>query len=94
MGVYDSHAYRKMDVTRERISLILEIRKILLSFQTGFNLVNTAVACAVEPVSLDNSSNISLGLEPRAVSKVLSFLSGVGQNNYSFEFIAYRGCQN
>ena len=33
--VNDSQAYRKMDVTRERISHILELREILLSFQTG-----------------------------------------------------------
>ena len=47
LWVYDSQAYRKMDVTRERISLILELREMLPSFQTGFNLVNTAVACAI-----------------------------------------------
>ena len=32
-----------MDVTRERISSILELRGILLSIQTGFSLVNAAV---------------------------------------------------
>ena len=37
MRVRDSQAYRKMDVTKERISRILELREILLSFQTGFN---------------------------------------------------------
>ena len=45
--VHDSQAYGKTDVTRERISRILELREILLSFQTGFNLVNVAVVCAV-----------------------------------------------
>ena len=30
--VHDSQAYRKMDVTRERISHILELREILMSF--------------------------------------------------------------
>ena len=45
--VHDSQAYRKMDVTRESISRILELREILLSIQTGFNLVNAAVACAI-----------------------------------------------
>ena len=30
MRVHDSQAYRKMDVTRERISRILELREILL----------------------------------------------------------------
>ena len=38
MRVHDSQAYRKMDVTMARISRILELREILLSFQTGFNL--------------------------------------------------------
>ena len=47
MRVYDSQAYRKMDVARERISCILELREILLSFQTGFNLVNAAVVCFI-----------------------------------------------
>ena len=59
MRVNDSHAFRKMDVTREHISHILELREILLSFQTGFNLVNAAVACAV----LESIS----GLEPSSV---------------------------
>ena len=59
MKVYDSQAYRKMDVTRERISCILELREILLSFQTGFNLVNAAVVYAI----LESIS----GLEPSLV---------------------------
>ena len=45
--VHDSQAYRKMDVTRERISRILKLREIFLSFQTGFNLVNDADVCAI-----------------------------------------------
>ena len=66
--VHDSQAYRKMDVTRERISRILELRKILLSFQTGFSLVNVAVVCAnLESISgLESSSVIT---EPRAVGR-------------------------
>ena len=44
MRVHDSQTYRKMDVTRECISHILELRKTLLSFQTGFNLVNLVFA--------------------------------------------------
>ena len=36
-----------MDVTREYISCILELREMLLSFQTGFSLVNAAVVCAI-----------------------------------------------
>ena len=48
MRVHNSQAYRKMDVTRERISCILELREIPLSFQTGFNLVNAAILCYPE----------------------------------------------
>ena len=58
MRVHDSQAHRKMNVTRERISRILELREILLSIQTGFSLVN-AVACAI----LESIS----GLEPSSV---------------------------
>ena len=59
MRVNDSQAYRKMDVARERISRILELREILMSFQTGFNLVNAAAVCAI----LESIS----GLEPSSV---------------------------
>ena len=54
--VHDSQAYRKMDVTMECISRILKLREILLSFQTGFKLVNAAVVSAI----LESI----LGLEP------------------------------
>ena len=57
--VCDSQAYRKMDVTRERISRIFELREILLSNQIGLNLVNAAVVCAI----LESIS----GLEPSSV---------------------------
>ena len=43
MRVHDSQVYRKMDVTRERISRVLELREIVLSVRTGFSLVNAAV---------------------------------------------------
>ena len=61
MRVHDSQAYRKMDVTRERINRVLELREILLSFQTGFSLVNAAVACVIlESISdLEPSSVIT-----------------------------------
>ena len=48
-----------MDMTRERISLIFELTVIFLSFHKGFNLVSTAVVCAI-------LANIS-GLEPSSV---------------------------
>ena len=59
MRVHDSQAYRKVNVTRERISYIWELREILLSFQTCFNLDNAAVVCAI----LESIS----GLEPPSV---------------------------
>ena len=57
--VHDSQAYGKMDVTRERISRSLELREMFLSFESGFNLVNAAVVCAI----LKSLS----GLEPSSV---------------------------
>ena len=69
MRFHDSQAYMKMDVTRERISRILELSEILLSVQTGFNLVSAAVDCAIlESISsLEPSSVIS---EPRYLKLV------------------------
>ena len=67
--VHDSQAYRKMDVTRERISRILELREILLLIQTGFSLAHAAVVYAiVEGISgLEPSSFIT---EPRYLKLV------------------------
>ena len=69
MRVNDSQANMKMDVTRERISCILELREMLLSFQTGVNLVDAAVVCAIlESISgLEPSSVI---IEPRHLKLV------------------------
>ena len=62
--VHDSQAYRKLDVTRERISRILELREILVSIQTGLSLVNAAVVSAIlESISGLESSPDST--EPR-----------------------------
>ena len=36
-----------MDVIWESISRIFELTEMLLSFQTGFNLVNAAIVCAI-----------------------------------------------
>ena len=67
--VHDSRAYRTVDVTRERISRILELREILMSIQTGFSFVNAAVVCAIlENISgLEPSSGIT---EPRYLKLV------------------------
>ena len=61
--VHDSQANKKMDVTREHISCILELREILMSFQTCFNLVSVAVVCAILESILKSTS----GLEPSSV---------------------------
>ena len=59
-----------MDVTREVISSILELREILLSIQTGVSLVNAAAVCAImESISgLEPSSVIT---EPRYLKLVI-----------------------
>ena len=60
---------QKMDVIGKRVSCILELREILMSFQTGFSLVNAAVICAfLESISgLEPSSVIT---EPRYLKHV------------------------
>ena len=65
-----------MDVTKEGISRILDLRGIPLSFQTGFNLVNAAVVCAILG-SISGLEPSSVITEPRylklvTVSKLLS----------------------
>ena len=58
-----------MDVTEERISRVLEMREILLSFQTGFKLLNADVVCAILEIisSLKPSTLIT---EPRYLKLV------------------------
>ena len=73
--VHDSQAYRKMGVTSERISRILELREILMSFQAGFSLVNAAVACAI----LESIS----GLEPSSVITEPRYLKLVNASGFS-----------
>ncbi|WP_419620937.1 hypothetical protein, partial [Thiolapillus sp.] len=59
MRVNDSQAYKQLDVTRERLNRILELRYILLSLQIGFDLVNAAVVCAIlESISVLESSSV------------------------------------
>ena len=59
MKVHGWQAYGKMDVTGERISRISELREVLLSIQTGFNLVNAAVVCTIlESISGSEPSSV------------------------------------
>ena len=69
MRVHDSQAYRKMDVTGSASVYILELTEILLSFQTGFNLVNAAVVCAIL-VSISGLEPSSVITEPRYLKLV------------------------
>ena len=56
--IHDSQAHRKMDVTRECVSRIMELKEMLLSFPTGFDLVNAAVICAIlESISGEEPSS-------------------------------------
>ena len=74
MRVHDSQAYRKMDVKRERISRILELTEILLSFQTGVSLVNAVVVCAIrESISGLESSSVILERRHLKLGTVASF---------------------
>ena len=59
-----------MEVARERISRILELREILLSIQTGFSLVNAAVVCAVLE-SISGWEPSSVITEPRYLKLVI-----------------------
>ena len=72
--VHDSKAYRIVDVKWERISGILELREMLLSFQTGFSLVYAAVVCAI----LERFS----GLEPSSVITDLRYLKLVTVSSF------------
>ena len=74
LRVHDSQANRKLDVTREHISHILELKEILLSFKTGFNLVNTAVVFAI----LESIS----GLEPSSVTTEPRYLKLVTVSSF------------
>ena len=51
-----------MDVTRVCISCILELREVLLSFQTGFNPVSAAVVCATQMSHFQINQNINVTL--------------------------------
>ena len=64
--VHDSRAYRKMDATGERTSRIFELREMLLSSQTGLNLINAAVVCAVLE-SISGFEPLSVIIGPRCL---------------------------
>ena len=47
VSVQDSQAYRNMDMTRERISLIFELSTTFLSFQMVLSFASAAVVWAI-----------------------------------------------
>ena len=72
MRVHDSQAYRKMNVTKERFSRILELTEILLSFQTAFNVVNAVVFAILERLGTLISYDCTQVLEACDSLKLLS----------------------
>ena len=65
-----------MDVTRKQISRILELTEMFLSFQTGFNLVNAAVVCAIQ-VSVFFSPVVCLQEQHHVVTRMSLRLSAL-----------------
>ena len=62
--VHVSEAYRKMDMTRERISVIFELTVMFLSFHKSFNLISAAVVCAIL-ASISGSEPSSVIIDPK-----------------------------
>ena len=75
VNVQVSQAYNSTEITRERISLIFELREICLSLQMVFSLASAAVVCAI----LDSTS----GLEPWSVTTVPRHLKLSTSSNFS-----------
>ena len=74
-SVQDSQAYRNMDMTRERISLIFELSAIFLSFQMVLSLASAAVAWAM-------LARIS-GLDPSSAMIAPRYLNLFTQSSFS-----------
>ena len=75
VNVQNSQAYRNMDMTRERISLIFELSAIFLSFQMVLSLASAAVAWAI-------LARIS-GLDPSSVMIAPRYLNRLTQSTFS-----------
>ena len=73
--VQDSQAYRNIDMTRERISLIFELSAIFLSFQMVLSLASAAVAWAI-------LARIS-GLDPSSAMIAPRYLNLFTQSSFS-----------
>ena len=75
VNVQDSHAYRNIDMTRERISLILDLVGMFLSFQMVWSFDIAADVCAI----LD----IISGLDPWSVTIAPRYLKLVTDFSFS-----------
>ena len=75
VNVQVSQAYNSTEITRERISLIFDLRDICLSLQMVFSLTSAAVVCAM----LDSTS----GLEPWSVTTAPRYLKLSTLSNFS-----------
>ena len=73
INVQISQAHNSTEITRERISLIFELREIWLSFQMVFILAGAAVVCAI----LDSTS----GLDPWSVTTAPRYLKLLTSSN-------------
>ena len=82
--VHDSQAYRQMNVTRECNRHILELTEILLSFQTGLNLVNASVVCAIK-----NSSGLEPSLSQVQYQNEKSILLGQTGNSDTMLYMSF-----
>ena len=75
VNVQVSQAHNSTEITRERISLIFELREICLSNQMVFSLASAAVVCAI----LVSTS----GLEPWSVTTAPRYLKLSTSSNFS-----------
>ena len=75
VNVRVSQAYNSTEITRERISLIFELREICLSLQMVLSLASAAVVRAI----LDSTS----GLEPWSVTTAPRYLKLSTSSNFS-----------
>ena len=77
--VHVSHAYKNMDMARERISLILKLIAMFLSVQKTFSLVTAAVVCAI----LDSTS----GLDPSSDTIAPRYLKILTVSSYLLSMV-------
>ena len=87
MRVHDSQTYRKMDVTRERISRILELREILLSYAAVFRYRRSLKFCLSVGSCLSGTFirglSLSFSFSLSSISLRFSLYSGVSDVDWA-----------